>query len=122
MQKSNTLSHALQESNIHCACNDMTQYSIYSRNLLSLLVLARGGEELTVGDFIVPLSRGWGCGPPRFGLGLNSVLKSVRSKPISSNSGARSISSASTSPANCSLKTPLGTIQEQWKILLVDKV
>lgn len=78
----------------------------------SLLVRARGGDELAVGRFLETLSRGCGCGPSRFGLGLNSVLKSTRSKP-SSNSCISSNSSGSISPSYCSLNTDLGTGTEK---------
>lgn len=78
----------------------------------SLLVRARGGDELTVGRFLETLPRGCGCGPSRFGLGLNSVLKSTLSKP-SSNSGISSASSGSTSLMYCSRNTDLGTGTEK---------
>lgn len=74
----------------------------------SLLVRARGGDELTVGKFLDTLSRGCGCGPSRFGLGLNSALKSALSKP-SSNSCINPFSSDSTSPSYRSRNTVLGT-------------
>jgi len=85
------------------------------RNLPSLLVRARGGDELTVGKFLETLSRGCGCGPSRFGLGLNSDLKSALSKP-SSNSCISSNSSASISPSYCSRSTDLGTETEGERV------
>jgi len=85
------------------------------RNLPSLLVRARGGDELTVGKFLETLSRGCGCGPSRFGLGLNSDLKSALSKP-SSNSCISSNSSASISPSYCSRNTDLGTETERERV------
>lgn len=80
----------------------------------SLLVLARGGDELTVGKFRETLSLGCDCGPSRFGLGLNSALKSALSKP-SSNWCIRSTSSTSTSAWYCSLSTALGTAGRELK-------
>jgi len=85
------------------------------RNLPSLLVRARGGDELTVGKFLETLSRGCGCGPSRLGLGLNSDLKSALSKP-SSNSCISSNSSASISPSYCSRSTDLGTETERERV------
>lgn len=89
-----------------------TKKRIAKRNSPSLLVRARGGDELTVGKFLETLSRGGGCGPSRFGLGLNSALKSALSNP-SSNSCISSSSSCSSSPSYCSRNTNLGTGTEK---------
>lgn len=90
-----------------------TKKRIARRNSPSLLVRARGGDELTVGKFLEEtLSRGGGCGPSRFGLGLNSALKSALSNP-SSNSCNSSSSSCSSSPSYCSRNTNLGTGTEK---------
>ena len=78
-------------------------------NLPSLLVRARGGDELTEGDSRDTLSRGCGCGPSTFGLGLNSARKSARSNP-SSNSFTSCSSSGSVSPWYCSRNTKRGTV------------
>lgn len=121
-----SLSYIIKMLQIHATCMLKCIFATMSCILLSsnrmkqtarqyspsLLVRARGGDELTVGRFLETLSRGCGCGPSRFGLGLNSVLKSTRSKP-SSNSGISSNSSGSTSPSYCSRNTDLGTGTEK---------
>lgn len=104
--------------NMNCSMLSLskTKKRTARRNSPSLLVRARGGDELTVGKFLETLSRGGGCGPSRFGLGLNSALKSALSNP-SSNSCNSSSSSGSSSPSYCSRNTNLGTRTEKESLL-----